>query len=118
VATKAEQFRVATTRPRPKAPRTSYVKAVGLVVDTDRPGIGADKRRKGGTSTAARNRAAHAARKASYVLEDARAPARPSRKSSRRSENRAKPEANLQRRQRRKIHGPEATARRFAKRSR
>jgi hypothetical protein len=118
VATKAEQFRAATVRPRPKASRPTYIKAPGLVVDTELPGVAADRRRKGGSSTAARNRAAHAARKASYVLEDTRAPLRSSRKSTRRSENHAKPESNLQRRQRRKVHAPAATARRAANRSR
>jgi len=118
VATKAEQFRAATIRPRPKAPRPERPKAAGLVVDTARPGVTSDQRRKGGTSTAARNRAAHAARKASYALEDALAPARPSRKSSRRSANHIKPEANLERRQKRKLHSPDARARRFAGRTR
>ena len=103
---------------KPRSRQPKRVKAAGLVVDTARPGVAADRRRKGGTSTAARNRAAHAARKASFALEDARAPARPSRKSTRSSENRAKPESNLQRRQRRKLHSPDATARRAKGRSR
>jgi hypothetical protein len=79
----------------------------GLVVDTSRPAASATLRRKGGTSTAARNRAAHAARKATFALEDTLAPGSATRKSTRRGANRVKPESNLERRQKRRDHSPQ-----------
>jgi hypothetical protein len=118
MATKAEQFRAAQERSRPKLPKKRVAtRAPGLVVDTSRPGVSATMRRKGGTSTAARNRAAHAARKASFALEDVLAPAKATRKSTRSSANRIKPESNLERRQKRRDHSPQRRSEKAAVRS-
>jgi hypothetical protein len=75
-------------------------------------------RRKGGLSTAARNRAAHAGRKAAFALEDTLAPGRATRKSTRRSANRTKPESNFERRQKRRDHSPQRRSEKAAVRSR
>jgi hypothetical protein len=108
MATKAEQFRAAQERARPRS-RTTRARTPppGLVVDTSRKGTSASLRSKGGPSTAARNRASHASRKAAFALEDSRAPAKPTRKSTRKSANRIKPESNLQRRQKRRDGSPQ-----------
>lgn len=45
---------------------------------------------------------------ATYALEDADPSGRPSRKSTRRASNRAKPDANLHRRQTRRVRSPES----------
>ena len=77
MATKAEEFRAAQERTRPRPPKTPVrAPAPGLVVDTSRPATNATMRRKGGLSTAARNRSAHAGRKAAFALEDTLAPAK------------------------------------------
>jgi hypothetical protein len=83
-------------------------------MDTSLPGSSSSERRKGGNSTAARNRAAHAARDTTFDLEDSRAPSRPSRRSTRKGKNRVKPETNLERRQKRRTHSPAARVARVA----
>jgi hypothetical protein len=119
MATKADEFKAAAQRKHPRPPeRLDRTPAPGLVVDTSRPGTSATLRRKGGLSTAARNRAAHAGRKASFALQDSLAPARPPRKSSRGGENRMKPESNYERRQKRRDASPERRAEKAAARSR
>jgi len=117
MATRSEEFKASAMRRGGGRKKTKRVPALGLVIDTAKAGTSATARRKGGPSTAARNRAAHAAQKAAFALEDMRAPARPSRKSSRRSENRIKPESNLVRRQKRKVHTPKMRATRAKARS-
>jgi hypothetical protein len=82
-------------------------------VRTDLPGVSATDKKAGGASTADRNRSTHAAKKASYELEDS-ATERPSRKSTRGSENRSKPDSNLKRRQTRATTSPKARATRAA----
>lgn len=89
MATKAElhAYRAARSgpkkEPQPRRPRRD------IIVDTARPGVSATDRKAGLRTTAERNRSDRAARKASYVLEDARPP-RPSRKSTRQATNRIK----------------------------
>jgi hypothetical protein len=118
MATKAEQFRATTMRARPgRRKRELPIKPPGLVIDTSRPGLNATSRKKGGTSTAARNRAAHAARKASFALEDSLASGAPTRKSTRKSANRSKPDNNFERKQKRRIHSPKMRAVRAAARA-
>jgi hypothetical protein len=118
MATKAELFRAAQERTRPRPSRARVrTPAPGLVVDTSQPGVNATFRRKGGPSTAARNRAAHAARKASFALEGSLAPAKATRKSTRKSANRIKPESNLERRQKRRAHSPQTRSERAQVRS-
>ena len=75
--------------------------------------MSATDKKAGGNSTADRNRSVHAAKKASYELEDS-ATGVPSRKSTRRSENRVKPDSNLKRRQTRATSSPKARATRAA----
>jgi hypothetical protein len=119
MATRAEEFKAAEQRKRPRLPeRLDRVPPPGLVVDTSLPGTSATLRRKGGLSTAARNRAAHAGRKASFALQDSLAPARPTRKSTRSGENRVKPENNYERRQKRRDSSPARRAEKAAARSR
>ena len=74
----------------------------------DRPG---SKYATGNTAT--RNRTQRTERKASWVLEDS-AKARPSRKSTRKASNRIKPDANLHRRQTRRVSAPKSRATRSA----
>lgn len=96
--------------PRPKRRRD-------VPVDTSQPGVSATDRKAGGGSTAARNRSQHAAKKATYALEDS-ATGKPSRRSSRRAANRAKPGSNLTRQKQREIRSPEALAERAKARAR
>jgi len=102
MATKAERFVMEQQLSKPKKPKQP-------------------KRRhapKGAVQpTAARNRSSHAAKKATYALEDS-ATGRPSRRSSRRSANRAKPGSNLTRQKQREIRSPEARAEQAKARSR
>jgi len=119
MATRSDQFKALAQRTRPRRPtRSGYMPAPGLVVETSRPQTNATLRRKGGSSTAARNRAAHAARKASFALEDSSSSGRPTRKSTRRGENRMKPESNLERRQKRRSASPQRQAQKASVRSR
>lgn len=77
--------------------------------DTSLPGVAADDTKGGGDSTADRNRAVHAAKKATFVLEESET-GQPSRKSTRRSENHIKAATNLQRRQIRATTSPKVRA--------
>jgi hypothetical protein len=63
-----------------------------------------DERRYGGPSTAARNRSL--GKKAIHTLEDTKAPAKPSRKSTRRGKNRVKAATPLTSRQKLKVTSP------------
>lgn len=118
MSTKAEDFKADQQRKRHRRPALPKIPPPGLVIDTSRAGTSATMRRKGGASTAARNRAAHAARKAAFALEDSLAPARPTRKSTRKSANRSKAESNLARRQKRRDRAPENRSAKAALRAR
>lgn len=104
---KAEQFRREALRPkaRLRKPRRTAAHALEPV----EPGARETTKRRGGGHTASRNVSVHAARKASFALEDS-ATGRPSRKSSRGSSNRAKPDSNLKRRQTRATSSPKSRA--------
>jgi hypothetical protein len=78
-------------------------------VDTSARGVAADDKKAGGGQTADRNRSAHAAKKATYALENSEQET-PSRKSTRRSANRIKPDSQLKRRQTRATTSPKARA--------
>lgn len=93
---KAEQFRREALRPKAQPQRAR--RAVTFAADTEQPGVTETTKKRGRGHTASRNVSGHAARKASFALEDS-ATGRPSRKSSRRSSNHAKPDSNLKRRQ-------------------
>jgi hypothetical protein len=114
MATRAERFKSAAERtgaakPSDKKPRGGN--RLSKTADTSKPGVGADARRWGGESTAARNRSKHAARSASYALEDSRAvTSDPSRKSTRASANRIKPDSPLKNRITKKTMTPTARA--------
>lgn len=108
MATKAERFRAELERsgpkkaPRPKHPRRSPP------ADTSLPGVGADARRAGAGSSAARSASTRAGNKASVALEDSAGT--PSRKSTRRGANRVKAASNLTRRTKREARSPESRA--------
>jgi hypothetical protein len=108
MATKAERFVMEQKLSKPKKPRRPKRRRK-VPVDTAQPGVSATDRKVGGGSTAGRNRSAHAAKKATYALEDS-ATGRPSRRSSRRAANRAKPGSNLTRQKQREMRSPEARA--------
>jgi hypothetical protein len=108
MATKAERFLMEQQLAKPKKPKQPKRRR-DTPVDTAKPGVSATDRKVGGGSTAARNRSAHAAKKATYALEDS-ATGKPSRRSSRRAANRAKPGSNLTRQKQREIRSPEARA--------
>lgn len=109
MATKAERFRAEQERSKPKKPKARPRRRRDTPIDTAAPGVSATDRKAGGASTAARNRSQHAAKKATYALEDS-ATGRPSRRSSRRAANRAKPGSNLTRQKQREVRSPEARA--------
>jgi hypothetical protein len=109
MATKAERFRAEQQRSGAKRKKARAKRRRDTPVDTAQPGTSATDRKAGGTSTAARNRSQHAAKKATYALEDS-ATGRPSRRSSRRAANRAKPGSNLTRQKQRELRSPEARA--------
>jgi hypothetical protein len=88
MATKAEQFRAAVERSRPE------------------PMSHAGKRPRPKPT-----RATHLASKATFKREETVGRGRPSRKSTRKAANRVKPDANLERRQKRDTHSPETRAR-------
>jgi hypothetical protein len=108
MATKAERFLMEQQLSRPKKPKQPK-RRHPTTVDTAKPGVSATDRKAGEGSTAARNRSGHAAKKATYALEDS-ATGKPSRRSSRRAANRAKPNSNLTRQKQREIRSPEARA--------
>lgn len=110
MATKAERYRAEQERSGPKKAGKPKRRR-DFPVDTAKPGVSATDRKAGGQSTAARNRSQHAAKKATYALEDS-ATGRPSRRSSRRAANRAKPGSNLTRQKQRENRSPEAQAER------
>jgi hypothetical protein len=85
------------------------------IVDTALPGVSATDRKVGANATAKRNTQLRAQR-ATATLEDS-ATGQPSRKSTRRSANRAKSGSKIGREVKRKLHKPQARARR-AKRKR
>jgi hypothetical protein len=85
------------------------------IVDTALPGVSATDRKVGANATAKRNTQLRAQR-ATATLEDS-ATGQPSRKSTRRSANRAKSGSKIERAVKRKLHKPQARARR-AKRKR
>jgi hypothetical protein len=116
MATKAERFRAASQKTgaasrKPKSKKSprggNRLKATA---DTSKPGTSADDRRWGGSSTAARNLSKHAARKASYALEDSQGDARPSRKSTRGSSNHQKADSALKTKVVVGVHSPQARA--------
>jgi hypothetical protein len=116
MATRAERFKSESQRkggatPSTKKPRGG--RRLAATADTTQPGVGADARRWGGSSTAARNRSKHAARRATYALEDSRAEtSRPSRKATRGgSKNRVKPDNPLRTRQTARAVAPSTRAR-------
>ncbi|MCW5891093.1 MAG: hypothetical protein KIT14_11155 [bacterium] len=117
MATKAERHRWEQERAKPDKPKQPKRKRRDMPVDTAKPGVSASDRKVGAGSTAARNRSTHAAKKATYALEDS-ATGRPSRKSSRRAKNRAKPNSNLTRQRQREVRSPEARATQAAARKR
>lgn len=110
MSTKAERFRWEQERAKPDKPKQAKRTRKVSAVDTALPGVSA-------TSTAARNRSTHAAKKATYALEDS-ATGRPSRKSTRRAKNRAKPNSNLTRQKQRELRSPGARATQAAARKR
>jgi hypothetical protein len=116
MATKAERFVMEQQRSKRKKPKRPKRRR-DTSVDTARPGVSATDRKAGGGSTAARNRSLHAAKKATYALEDS-ATGKPSRRSSRRAANRAKPGSNLTRQKQREMRSPEARAEQAKARSR
>ena len=116
MATKAERFVMEQQRSKPKKPKRPKRRR-DTSVDTAQPGVSATDRKAGGGSTAARNRPLHAAKKATYALEDS-ATGKPSRRSSRRAANRAKPGSNLTRQKQREMRSPEARAEQAKARSR
>jgi len=106
---KARSFRLATQRPKPKAPT---IRRPGLPApSTALPGVSATDKKKGAGNSALREKGPRHERKASVVLEDSLT-GRPSRKSTRRSANHQKPDSNLQRRQTRKTTSPKNRAQR------
>jgi hypothetical protein len=112
MATKAELFRYRQERMGPDRPKRPPRRRRDDPVNTALPGTSADDRKAGGKSTGARNRSKSAARKALYMLEDSRAPARPSRKSTRRGANKQKPDNPLRERAVRITTSPSQRARR------
>jgi hypothetical protein len=89
MATKAERFRAAVEQSR------------------SRPHARVEKAPRERTAS----RSTHLGRKATFKLETTIGNARPSRKSTRKAANRIKPDSNLERRQKRGTHSPEAQAR-------
>ncbi|MCC7536402.1 MAG: hypothetical protein IT379_09320 [Deltaproteobacteria bacterium] len=77
--------------------------------DTSQKGVSATDKKRGKGATATRNESQHAAKKATYALEDS-ATGRPSRKSTRKSANATKTDSNLRRRQTRTVRAPKARA--------
>jgi len=116
MATKAERYRAEQERSGPKK-TAKRRRRRNTPLETAKPGVSATDRTAGAVSTAARNRSKHAAKKATYALEDS-ATGRPSRRSSRRAANRAKPGSNLTRQKQREIRSPEAQAERAKARAR
>ena len=106
---KAEQFRREALRPKARLRKPRRTMPFGS--GTAEPGASETTKRRGHGHTASRNVSAHAARKASFALEDS-ATGRPSRKSSRGSANHSKPDSNLKRRQTRATTSPKSRARR------
>jgi hypothetical protein len=117
MSTKAEQHRWEQERAKPDKPKQAKPPRRDTPVDTAKPGVSATDRKAGDGSTASRNRSTHAAKKATYALEDS-ATGRPSRKSTRRAKNRAKPNSNLTRQKQREVRSPEARATQAAARKR
>jgi hypothetical protein len=111
MATKGETFRSRQERSGSKQPKKPRRPRRDQPIDTSKPGVSATDRKAGGESTAARNRSARAAKKATVALEDSKTD-RPSRKSTRKSANRSKPDSNLKRRQTRKTAAPKSPAKR------
>jgi hypothetical protein len=103
MATKAERFVMEQQLSKPKKPK--------------QPKRRRDVPKGAAQQNAARDHTSHAAKKATYALEDS-ATGRPSRRSSRRSANRAKPGSNLTRQKQREIRSPEARAEQAKARSR
>jgi hypothetical protein len=87
MATRAEEFRAAAQRKRPKPPRAET------------------------KPSPTKKKPSAVARRATFKLETVAGSARPSRKSTRKAANRAKPDTNLERRRIRKAHSPEERAR-------
>jgi hypothetical protein len=107
---KAEEFRRRAERTVPKRAKSAVPRRRrDTPVDTSQPGVSASDRKVGEGSTGARNRSAAAEKKAGYVLEDSTT-ARPTRKSTRSGINRVKSDANLRRRQMRKVAAPKSRA--------
>jgi hypothetical protein len=94
MATKAERFRAAVEQSRSKAHSKVENARVEKLSREPPPG-----------------RSTHVGRKAIFKLEETVGNARPSRKSTRKAANRVKPESNLEQRQKRSTHSPEARAR-------
>jgi hypothetical protein len=86
------------------------------IVDTALPGVSATDRKVGANATAKRNTQLRAQR-AVATLEDS-ATGQPSRKSTRRSANRAKSASQIGRKVKRKLHDPQARARRAKRKTR
>ncbi len=109
MATRAENFRAESQHTKP--PRTKQVRKPKIDdgVDTSEPGVSATDKRKGIEHTADRNRAEHAERKATSVLEDSES-GTPSRKSTRASGAGGKASSNLDRKVTRALRQPEAQA--------
>ncbi len=104
---KAEAFRRANERPKPKSAKPKKKKLA--TADTSLPGVSATDKKKGKNHTAERNPSGAAGRRASFALEDS-GTGRPSRKSTRSSSNRAKPDSNLARRQKRRTSSAKTRA--------
>jgi hypothetical protein len=119
MATRAERFKSTTARHAQQdaevsPPRSGNGKSQGRKSESQRTPSRAkrlaqaappDERRYGGPSTAARNRSL--GKKAIHALEDSKAPAKPSRKSTRRGgKNRVKAATPLTSRQKLKVTSP------------
>jgi hypothetical protein len=111
MATRAERFKSTTARngeAKKKKGAGSGAKSGGAQTPSRAKRMaqasGADDRRYGGPSTAARNLSL--GKKAVYGMEDSRAPLRPSRKSTRGGKNRAKAATPLTARQMLKVMSP------------
>lgn len=116
MATKAQQFKSKTQQDvGPKKPKQPPRPRRDIGVDTSLPGVSATDRKRGDGHTAERNPSQHAARKATFKLEDS-AQDRPSRKSTRKSANSAKSDSNLRRRQTRTARSPATRAAKAAAR--
>ena len=109
MATRAEQARYQKERSKPKKAKQPPRPRRDIGVDTSLPGVSATDRKAGLGSSARRNVKKRGSTKASFELENSKG--QPSRKSTRRAANRAKPDSNLTRRQKRRVRSPQARAR-------